>query len=89
MHKHIIWCSPFFMKKMQNATHFYIDGTFVRPEGFSQLLVILFYDNTTKARYPGCYILLNTKLFLSYLIALNSFKTILTKYNSIKLNIEA
>ena len=54
-----------------------------------QLLDILFNDNTTKARYPFCYILLNSKLFQSYLIALNSFKTKISKYNIIKLNIES
>ena len=72
------------MKKLQNANHYYIDRTFVRPSGFTQLLVILFYDISTKSRYPGAYILLNSKLYQSYLIALNSFKNIISKYNSIK-----
>ena len=73
-----------FYEKITKCSHYYIDGTFVRPSGFSQLLVILFYDISTKSRYPGAYILLNSKLYQSYLIALNSFKNIISKYNSIK-----
>ena len=42
LHKHLIWCSSFFIKQMQNAVHFYIEGTFIYPDGYTQLIVILF-----------------------------------------------
>jgi len=89
LHRHIIWCSQFFIKQLQKTRHIYIDGTFVFPCEFKQLIVILFYESITEARYPGAYILLNSKYYQSYLIAFNAFKNIITKYNSIKINIES
>ena len=47
-HEHIIFISNYFIKKISQAEHFYIDGTFVYPKGFVQLIVILYYDNKTK-----------------------------------------
>ena len=63
LHKHVIWCSPFFIKKMQMAQHIYLDGTFVHPNNFIQMLVILIYDEATQSRYPAAYILLNSKFY--------------------------
>ena len=89
LHKHVIWCSPFFIKKMQMAQHIYLDGTFVHPNNFIQMLVILIYDEATQSRYPAAYILLNSKFLQAYLISLNSLKTIITKYGSVKLNLKS
>ena len=88
LHHHIIWCSPFFIKQMQNAIHMYIDGAYIFPNGFKQTIIILFYDIITKSRYPGAFILLNNKLYQGYLIAFNAFNNIIIKYNSIKIKLE-
>ena len=40
-HEHIIFISDYFIKKLNTAKHFYIDGTFVYPKDFKQLIVIL------------------------------------------------
>ena len=63
----------------------YIDGTYIFPNSFKQTIIILFYDIITKSRYPGAFILLNSKLYQGYLIAFNAFNNIITKYNSIKI----
>ena len=89
LHRHIIWCSPFFIKKLQLTHHIYLDRTFIHPNNFKQLLVVLIYDEGTKSRYPAAYILLNSKLLQSYLISLNSLKNIITKNGSIKLNLKS
>lgn len=70
LHHHIIWVSPFFIKQLQNELHFYIDGTFVHPVEFKELLIILFYDITTASRYPGSYILLNSKNTQGYFFSI-------------------
>ena len=88
LHRHIIWISPFFIKQLQNSVHFYIDGTFIFPQDFKQLIVVLYYDSITNAKYPGAYILINSKLFQSYLLVFSAFKNILTKYNSIEIKLE-
>ena len=43
-HEHVIYISDFYIKKLRESSHFYIDGTFVNPKGFKQLIVILYYD---------------------------------------------
>ena len=42
-HEHLIYVSDYFIKKLSQSKHWYIDGTFVYPKGFSQLIVILYY----------------------------------------------
>lgn len=71
------------------AQYIYLDGTFVHPNYFKQLLIVLIYDKATQKRYPMMYILLNSKFLQAYLIALNSLKNIITKYGSVKLNLNS
>ena len=47
-HEHAIFISDYFRRKMRNSSHWYIDGTFVYPKGFKQLIVILYYDDDLK-----------------------------------------
>ena len=86
-HEHIIYVSDFFIKKLRMSRHFYIDGTFVFPEGFKQLIVILYYDEQTKKRYPGIFSLINNKTEAGYLELLSSIYNIITieKTKNIKL----
>ena len=58
-HKHIIYCSSFHLKNMKNFIHFYIDGTFINPSEFSQIIIILYIHNITNRKILGVYILLN------------------------------
>ena len=52
-HEHAIFISDYFINKLNTLKHFYIDGTFVFPKGFKQLIVILFLDENINKRFPG------------------------------------
>ena len=39
-HKHIIFVYDYFIKKLIKSEHFYIDGTFIYPADFKQIIVI-------------------------------------------------
>ena len=51
-HEHAIFASPFQINKISASPHLYIDGTFVNPNEFSQLLVILYYDREINKKCP-------------------------------------
>ena len=54
-------CIKPFYTKLRDSKHFYIDGTFLYPKVFSQLIVILYIDDKSGKRYPGLYALINNK----------------------------
>ena len=62
----MIFCSDFFIKKLLDSHHWYIDGTFLRPEGFSQLIIIIYYDTEQNNKYPDLYSLINNKSLEGY-----------------------
>ena len=51
-HEHIIFISDYFIKKLNKAEHFYIDGTFIYPQDFKQLIVILYLEENINKRMP-------------------------------------
>ena len=85
-HEHIIYISPFQIKKILTAPHLYFDCTFIYPKDFIRLLIVLYFDNDIKKRAPGCYILLNNKSEKGYICALQSFKNIITLEGSTELS---
>ena len=60
-HEHIIYISDYFIKKLNKAEHLYIDGTFIYPQDFKQLIVILYLDENINKRMPGLFALINNK----------------------------
>ena len=88
-HEHIIYCSNFFIRKLQNADHWYIDGTWIYPKGFRQLIIILYYDKSSKKRYPGLYALINNKTFEGYLELFKKILSIITIENSKSLKLKS
>ena len=87
-HEHIIFISNYFIKKLRVSEHFYIDGTFVYPSGFRQLIVILFYENKRCKRYPGLFALINNKTENGYIELFKSIKNILTIENTKNLQLK-
>ena len=67
----------------------YTDGACSGNPGPGGWGAILFYEDNTSNRYPGAYILLNSKFYQSYLLSLNSLKNIITKYNNITIKLES
>jgi len=86
-HEHIIFMSPFQIRRMAKSKHLYFDCTFVYPKDFSQLIIILYFDDDIQKRAPGCYILINNKTENGYKMAFKSFKEIITLGNTIELSL--
>ena len=61
--------------------HLYIDGTFIKPKGFTELLIILYHDEELNIRAQGCYILLNNKSEFDYTKVFKKFRKIISIEN--------
>ena len=83
----MIFCSDFFIKKLLDSHHWYIDNTFLRPEGFSQLIIIMYYDNELNKRYPSLYSLINNKSLEGYKYLFAKIINIITIDNTKTLNL--
>ena len=88
-HKHIIWCSNFFINRMKSTMHLYIDGTFITTKDYKQLIIIMFFDDSSKRKIPGCYILINNKTQNGYLKVFSEFKRIITLEETVSLNLKS
>ena len=77
-HEHIIYISNFLIKKLQEAIHYYIDGTFIFPKPFKQLIVIQYLDIKNNKRFPGCFMLINIKTQSDYTLLFSNLYKILT-----------
>ena len=77
-HEHMIFISNYFIRKLRNAKHLYIDGTFVYPDDFEQLIIILYRDEESGIRYPGLFALINNKKEEGYKILFEKIYNILT-----------
>ena len=60
-HKAIIFFSDFDIKKLSFSKHLLLDGTFIFPTGFSQTIIIMYYDEILDKMLPGIYITINNK----------------------------
>ena len=85
-HEHMIFISNYFVNKISASTPIYIDGTFLYPDGFKQLIVILYRDDISGIRYPGLFALINNRKYEGYKLLFERIKFILTIENSRKLN---
>lgn len=47
----------------------------------------MYYNEEINKKIPGCYILVNSKEIMSYFTKFKEFKSIITNYNTLKLNI--
>ena len=87
-HEHMIFCSDYFIKKLRASKHWYIDGTWVYPKGFKQLIIILYIDDKNGKRYPGVFSLINNKTQEGYYKLFNNIISIITIENTKNLNLE-
>jgi len=78
--KIFMWCSDYFVSRMRNSEHFYIDGTFdCVPNEYTQLITIMILDCITNLRVPACFVLVNTKIYQSYKAIFQKLREILRK----------
>jgi len=64
--KYILWASDYHLNKMKKSISFLIDGTFIRPYGYFQTLILIYLENDMNKYIPGCFILLNDKTEFIY-----------------------
>ena len=85
---YIIYKSDYFIKKLYSSSHWYIDGTFIYPNGFRWLIVILYYDEILQKRFPGLFTLINNKNENGYIYLLKKISDIIIigKTKVLKLN---
>ena len=88
-HEHIIFISNYFIRKLRESEHFYIDGTFVYPAGFKQLIIILYYEKKSCKRYPGLFALINNKSQNGYIKLFQSIKNIISIDKTKDLNLKS
>ena len=74
---------------IRRAKRIFIDGTWYRPSGFCQIIIILYKDIIINEKIPGCYNITNNKKYNIYKAALESFKNIITENNIFDLNINS
>ena len=86
-HMYINYISDFFINILRNINHIYVDGTFICPNNFAQMLIVLGYDPIVEKKYPLSFILINNKNQLGYECTLKNFKDIITLGNKSKINI--
>ena len=88
-HEHIIFGSDYIIKKLYKSEHFYIDGTFIYPSDFKQMIVILYFDNEKRKRFPGLFALMNNKKEEGYFYLFTRINNILTIESSKELSLKS
>ena len=73
---------------MRESEHIFLDGTWCKPNGFAQILIIQFKDSIIKEKIFGSYIIMNNKKAVLYIEVLKTFKKIMTQNNKYELNIK-
>ena len=61
LYKYAIWIDSISISHMRKSNHFFIDGTWYKPSGFVQILIILYKDTIINEKIPGCFIITNNK----------------------------
>ena len=79
--KYLLCASDYHINKMRLSNAFLVDGTFIRPYGYYQTIIIMYLEKYTKKFIPGVYILASNKTEFIYNDSIKSFKNILTYDN--------
>ena len=60
-YKYIKYLSNYFIKKLRNVKHWYMDGTWIYTKEFKKLIIMSYYYEIGKKRFPWLYALINNK----------------------------
>lgn len=58
---------------IKRSYYFYIDGIFITTKDFYQMIIIMYYNEVIKKKFPGYYILVNTKEESNYKLILKKY----------------
>ena len=74
----IIMYTEFMRNLCRGVRHFFVDATFSPvPQGFSQLLILLVYNEFAQASFPVAFVLMSTKAQAAYTCAFQFLATAL------------
>lgn len=59
--EYAIWTNEFMIAHMRVSPYYFIDGTWYKPPGMVQILIIMFKEIITGLKIPGIYIVTNLK----------------------------
>lgn len=79
-HQHIIFYTDYHFKRLFSSEHILMDCTYVYPPGFSQTMIIMYYDIIVYKFIPGIFILTNNKTLNGYKHIFNDLYENLTNY---------
>ena len=88
LNKYAIWIDDLNISHLRVAKHIFIDGTWYKPNGYEQILIILYKDIITKEKIPGCYIIMNNKKYEIYKEIFLALINILTQNHIYNLDFE-
>ena len=71
--------------QIRQWNYFFIDGTWYKPGGMEQILIIMFKDIIMGGKIPVIYTVTNNKFEYLYTRLLNSIKNILTQNDEYEL----
>ena len=89
IHIGIIYASNKNINRLAAAEHWYIDGTFIHPPNFRQILLIMYLDIITNKRIPAFFCILNSKAEILYYKVLLSVKNIISSFNNIPIKLKS
>ena len=85
--EYAIWASDYMIGHMRQSNYYFIDGTWYKPGGIEQILIIMFKDIITGDKIPGIYTVTNNKTEYLYTRMLYSIKNILTQNDEYELKL--
>lgn len=65
-HKHMIFFTEYDIKRIFSSEHILIDATYIFPVGFSETIIIMYYDIIIFKFMPAIYILINNRTKVGY-----------------------
>ena len=80
--------SDLMISHVRKTKHIFIDCTWYQPQGFKQILVILFKDIIINKKISCCFMILKNKRYEIYEKCLTSFNNIIKQNYIFELEIE-
>ena len=84
----IIWGNSENILRMAKSLVWFFDGTYHHPDGFEQLLLVMYKDVIISEKIVGLFILMNKKSQIIYNECMKAINNIVTQNNTINLNLK-
>lgn len=71
LYRYAILAFTFHINNIIRSKHIYLGATFICPKEFNKLFILLYLYQTNNLKIPGCFILVNNKTEISFILYLN------------------